>query len=321
MAGKRTAEAAPESVHFELERLGDGVYAAIATSGGGAICNAGIVDLGDGVLVFDTFMDPLAAEDLRSAAESIAGKRVAYVVNSHWHNDHIRGNQVFDAETVVISTAKTRELIAVREPGVIKEEAEEVPAALEKLRARVEAERDENRRRELEMWVAYHEAILRSLPTLNTRLPSLTFERELTIQGPEREVKLHSFDGGHTESDAILYLPAEGIAFVSDLLFVGSHPYLMDGDLRALVRALRNVEALHPTAVVPGHGAVGKTEDLALMRDYVATVRRLAAESAEVESDEEMERRPVPPPFDDWKFGDLFQVNLQFARDQLSKSA
>ena len=37
----------PTSKHCRLEKLAEGVYAALAIDGGGAMCNAGIVDLGD----------------------------------------------------------------------------------------------------------------------------------------------------------------------------------------------------------------------------------------------------------------------------------
>ena len=49
------------SRHFNLEQLADGVYAAIHAEEGWAICNAGIIDLGDRTLVFDSFMSPQAA--------------------------------------------------------------------------------------------------------------------------------------------------------------------------------------------------------------------------------------------------------------------
>ena len=39
---------------FRIEKLADGVYAAIAKNGGHAICNAGIIDLGDATLIFDS---------------------------------------------------------------------------------------------------------------------------------------------------------------------------------------------------------------------------------------------------------------------------
>lgn len=57
------------SKHFDLERVGDGVFAAIAKEGGGAVGNAGFVDLGEQTIVFDTFNSPQAAEDLKRAVE------------------------------------------------------------------------------------------------------------------------------------------------------------------------------------------------------------------------------------------------------------
>lgn len=64
----------PGSEHFRLERLTDGVYVAIASDTGAATCNAGIVDLGDRTLIFDTFLTPRAAKDLRAAAAQLTGR-------------------------------------------------------------------------------------------------------------------------------------------------------------------------------------------------------------------------------------------------------
>jgi hypothetical protein len=54
-----------DSNHFELIQIRDGIYAAIAKDGGGAVGNAGFVDLGDKVIVFDTFNTQQAALDLK----------------------------------------------------------------------------------------------------------------------------------------------------------------------------------------------------------------------------------------------------------------
>ncbi len=62
------------SHHFHLERLADGVYAAINSDEGWAICNASIIDLGDRTLVYDSFTSPQAASDLRDAAEYLTGR-------------------------------------------------------------------------------------------------------------------------------------------------------------------------------------------------------------------------------------------------------
>ena len=45
----------PKSIHFSLKEIAEGIYAAFAAEGGGAMGNAGIVDLGDRTVIFDTF--------------------------------------------------------------------------------------------------------------------------------------------------------------------------------------------------------------------------------------------------------------------------
>src|SRR5690348_9930601 len=88
------SDSLPTSPYFHLERLAEGVWAAIVARGTGAWGNTGIVALGEKTLVFDTFLTPAAARDLRAAAEALSGQPVAYVVNSHYHMDHIHGNAV-----------------------------------------------------------------------------------------------------------------------------------------------------------------------------------------------------------------------------------
>ena len=69
------------SEHFAIEKLSDGVYAVIHKTGGYAICNSGIVDLGDETLVFDCFISPKAAFDLKKAAEELTGNQVKYLIH------------------------------------------------------------------------------------------------------------------------------------------------------------------------------------------------------------------------------------------------
>jgi glyoxylase-like metal-dependent hydrolase (beta-lactamase superfamily II) len=96
---------------YRLDEIADGVVAAIATPDGGGRGNAAIVRLNGQTLVFDTGMTPQAGEELCEVAETLGPVR--WVVNSHWHADHIRGNQAFgDAE--IVATTRTKELIMTR---------------------------------------------------------------------------------------------------------------------------------------------------------------------------------------------------------------
>jgi hypothetical protein len=67
------------SRHFSLQQIADGVHAAIDSAGAGAMSNAGIVDLDDVTLVFDTFMTPQAAADLRITAPEVFPRNLDFL--------------------------------------------------------------------------------------------------------------------------------------------------------------------------------------------------------------------------------------------------
>lgn len=223
----------PASRHFALQMLRDGVYAAIAADGGWAICNAGIVDLGDRAIVFDTFVNQNAAAELRDAALRLTGKPVDYVINSHYHSDHVKGNQAF-AGAKVVSTTQTREMMMkakVRYDNDVERLRKDVQQDLESHLANP-GDPDSI------LFEGYDRGHLDGLPTLRYTLSDVTFDRGMKFHGSKRTAEAVTYGGGHTASDAILYLPDEKVVFMGDLLFVACHPYLADGNLEALYRSL-----------------------------------------------------------------------------------
>lgn len=105
-----TMETLLHTEYFTLKKMANGVFAAIAKLGNGAWSNAGVIDLGTELLVFDAFNIPSAAQELKTQAEILTGKKVKYLITSHYHGDHIFGNQAFKEE-VIISTEVTKEWI------------------------------------------------------------------------------------------------------------------------------------------------------------------------------------------------------------------
>lgn len=302
----------PASVHFTIEKLGDGVFAAIASDTGFAVCNAGIVDLGDGVLVFDSFISPRAAADLRRAAVALTRKQVTYVVNSHSHNDHMRGNQEFPGARIV-STVSTRKAIAENEPEEIAWESANAATKLTAAQAALDAEGDVKRRAEAGFWVSYYKAILDSHGSLRTVLPNVTFEGKLIIHGSARTVELIDIGPGHTEGDLILYLPVERIAFMGDLLFINRHPYIPDGFPQKWVRALEQVKALEIYTAVPGHGPVGNASNLDTMAGYIKALEHLGTDlSLRGATDQDIAAQVMPSEYRLWWFSRFFQPNLKF---------
>lgn len=303
----------PESRHFQVERLAESVYAAVALEQGYASCNAGIVDIGDRTVLFDTFLTPEAARDLLKVAEQVTSSRITHVINSHEHNDHIRGNQVFDSNVDIISTVLTREAIARDEPENIKLEKETIPKEIVAAQSKLDAEKDPKRRRELACLISYMQGASRSYSELRTRLPNITFEHKLTIHGTQRTVELLPL-AGHTFSDVVLYLPKEKIVFMGDLLFVNMHPYLPSGSPEQWKKSLADVEGLGAKILVSGHGAVGRRADLLMMAQYIKSLESIVVNMIKSgKSVEQVSVEPIPSPFDTWLcLEDFFVANLKF---------
>lgn len=300
-----------ESDHFQLVQLAEGVWAAAHKDEGHAISNAGIVDLGERTLIFDTFLTPKAAADLREAAESLTGRPAELVVNSHFHNDHIRGNQEFLPEAEIISTPFTRNTISENEPEQIAAEKEQVPGFLAELSERLKNAPSEERA-ELRMWRGYYEGIIQSHSTLVTTEPTATFESTLSIHGSKRKVELKALGRGHTKNDVVLYLPGEQIAFMGDLLFVERHPWLGDGFSQEWVEKLRLVDEWSVDIVVPGHGPVSEPRSIITMAEYIETLTKLVRTHAEAGASlEEVISLPIPEPYKNWWYGRFYTENLR----------
>ncbi len=307
-----------DSKHFRLEKLAEGVYAAIHINGGYAICNAGIINLGEKTLIFDPFITPEAALDLRSAAEALFDNPIAYVVNSHFHNDHIRGNQVFVPGASIISTTTTREYIVKHEPEAIADEKEYAPKRLAQLKAELQAEKDSVKRIELVMWVGYFEALATSNSELKATIPDITIEDKLILYGEERTIELIEFENGHTESDLILYLPKEKIVFMGDLLFIDNHPWLADGYPENLITILNNIQQMDADTFIPGHGKVGSKDDIVTMIDYIEMIKLTALNLLiEGKSAEDIDGLKLPEDYEDWLLSNFYKINVKFMYENL----
>ncbi len=298
--------------NFSIQLLAKGVWAAIHNDKSGhAISNAGIVDLGDKTLVFDAFINPDAALELRKVAEQLTGHPVSFVINSHFHDDHIRGDQVFVPTATIISTKWTRDEMEKVEPGerqwARKNIADEIEAAKRSLRSAKEEDRKED-----VMWLGYYEAISQSLPTLRMILPGLTFQDSLWIHGSFRSVLLVEYHGGHTASDAVMIIPKDSIAFMGDLLFADRHPWFGDGipdSLKKHLQGFYHNEALKQ--FIPGHGPVTGKKSMQRLIQYIDDLENAADDAVRKGlPDSLFEKTPVPAPYRDWWFGRFYTDNL-----------
>ncbi len=320
-----TATTLPKSEHFELKELAPGVFAAIGIPGRGAYSNAGIIDLGDRTLIFDTFMTALAATDLKIAAEQLTGRPGDCVIISHSHSDHWMGNQVFDPHVPILSSKATRAQMPDTASWLMhyQEHPEELEDELQQDRQRLEVETDPRQRASLEATIQRWSLMLDVLPTQEFRLPNLTFDGDLTFHGSQRSAELILVEPGHTASDAYLHLAGDRIVFMGDLGFFQCQPFMAYCDPHGWMAQCELMEKMEIDAFVPGHGPLGTREDIALQRKYIAvlleTLNRLIEEGASVE---DAVAASLPPQFDEWLHGSMarWEANVRAMYERLANA-
>jgi cyclase len=318
---KNRIETFKESKHFRLNHVVDGVFAAISVPGTGSVGNAAIIDLGDSTLVVDTFQTIQAAEDLQAAAMHLTGNPVSYVINTHWHSDHTSGNQVFTPKAQIISTSITREIMDTFGKNRLAQQLsnpEPIYQALEEIEEKIQQETDEKLKKEMQWENASDREYMKILPNLVYTLPTITFDQQMSIHGSDRTVQLITYGGGHTQSDAFVYLPEDKTAVMGDLVLSKHHPVMMYANPQQWIKILERVELLDVETIVPGHGEVCSMKELHEVKGYINNIVALVEET--VQSKKSIDDILVPKAYQDWYFTTYFKTNLKRVYDLITKS-
>lgn len=300
------------SSHFNLEKVSEGIYAAIAKDGGGAFGNAGFIDLGDKTIIFDTFNTQQAAEDLRNLAESITSKPVSWVINSHFHSDHTRGNQVFK-DCHILSSQTTLQQMKENHPAKIAEQKADLKG-LKKYIASLEQNAHPTDTQKLNE-ISFLKEMEISIPRLELVLPQYTFTHEFTIFGTKRTARIMTLGGGHSPCDSFLYIPEDEIIFMADLLFVGMHPsFFPYSNPTQWENILEKVNNLAIQKAIPGHGSIGTKKDIIKLKNYIYEMKLLSKKVSN------MEDVSIPPAYQDWTtinidVMELFIKNLNILKE------
>jgi len=268
----------PASVKlFDLKKVVDGVFAAIAKPTAMLNCNAAVIVNHDHVLVVDTHSYPSAAKALiKQIRDEVTDLPVRYVVDSHFHGDHAMGNEaypeVFGGSVEVISSVKTREWLEKLGVSRVRESLEGLPKQIADFRAKLEASRDESERAVLKSHIEGLEAYQKEMMPPRVTLPSMTFDRRLVIHRGSREIHLLFLGRAHTGGDIVTYIPSERLVATGDLMH-GWLPYMGDGFPDEWPATLRALEALDFDRVIPGHGTVQEGKSvLAEFRGYIEEI-------------------------------------------------
>lgn len=295
----------------EMVKLADGVYAQIVSPDGNAVSNSGIVVLEHFAVVFDTHFTPEAGQILFSRIQSTTSKPVRYVVNSHFHPDHTHGNQSFPTAVFVASTNTRRDMLESDLPS-LNRVLNVTREQLDKARKAVSVEPDPKLQERMRRDINNRQALVDTLSRLKIIPPLMTLDDSFAILDGSREVRVIFLGNGHTDGDAVLFLPAEKIVFAGDLFFNAAIPNVQDSDLLEWMKTLEELLKLEADRFVPGHGPVGTRVDVKEFLSYFEDLKALVEPAVNRgDSIAQVLDTPIPVKYASYRFQNLFKPNLE----------
>lgn len=221
----RADQAAP----LPVEEVAPGIYvhhgadeeATVANAGG--IANIGFVVGDAAVAVIDSGGSPMEGRALLAAIRAVTRLPVRFVINTHFHPDHVMGNAAFVGEGAEFIGHKN------------------LPMGLM-------ARRDS--------YVAGYEGVFGAGSAKDAIVVPLRLvaDRE-TIDLGHRVLEIRAFPTAHTDSDLIVIDGASQTLFAGDLVSLERIPAI-DGSVLGWLKAIAALRKIPVDRVVPGHGPV-----------------------------------------------------------------
>lgn len=231
------AQAAQPDVKFFVEPVAGNISCIGDSAGNG---NVGVSVGEDGVVLIDTKSADVVEKMLAEIAK-ISAKPIRFVVNTHWHFDHVGGNEF---------VGKTGAAIIAHE-NVYK---------------RMTAEQN------MEFFN------MKVPPAPKAALPIVTFTKDLTFRFNGEEISVFHLQPGHTDGDAIVYFRNANVLQTGDVYFAGAYPYIgieAGGSVNKMIEAIDQLLPMmnDSTKIIPGHGPLSNKAGLEKYRTMLASVR------------------------------------------------
>jgi glyoxylase-like metal-dependent hydrolase (beta-lactamase superfamily II) len=225
----------------------------------------------DAVLVVDPGQFPTTAERILAEIRKATAAPVKYVVNSHWHGDHLLANSAYRE---AFPQAKI-----IAHPHTIAEGARyyggdyvaKTKKAITDISAQFRKEREaapDDRRLWIDNTLDCAEAAMPDLDRTRYVAPDTPWERDLDLDLGGVSASVRHLGTGNTPGDLVVWVPEDRLLATGDIV-VYPAPYAIGSSLAPWPATIDRMLALSPAVIVPGHGP--------MMRDdrYVRDLRAL----------------------------------------------
>jgi len=263
-AGIAAATQTQPDVEIRTTKVSGNVY--ILEGQGG---NIGACVGPDGVLIIDDQFERLA-DKIRGALTKLNPGPLKFILNTHYHGDHVGNNELFGKEGTIIAHENVRKRLTTSQ-----KRGERTVEALDP-----------------------------------SGWPVVTFQDKVKVHFNGEDIQFIHFEAGHTDGDGIVFFPNANVIHMGDLLFSGRFPFIdvdgggsVDGYLNALKWVASNLPK--NAQVIPGHGPLSTMAEVEAARDMIQETSDLVKKQiAEKKSLDDIKKAGLPEKFKpfDWQF-------------------
>lgn len=194
----------------------------------------------DGVYIIDDQLQPLT-DQLLVAISKVSDQPIRFVINTHYHGDHVGGNEAIGKSGAVII-----------------------------------AHDNIHKRMSSDQFNHFFNSTTPAWP--KDALPVVTFNDQITLHFNGEEARVYHVPRGHTDGDSIVHFPSSDVIHMGDIFFNQRYPFIdLDGG-GSIQGIISGVElglsiAGKDTQIIAGHGPLGNKASLSEYLDFLVKAR------------------------------------------------
>jgi len=238
----------------------------------------------DAVLVVDTGQFPSIARRVVADIRAATKAPVRYVVNTHWHGDHLLANGVFKQawpQARIVAHSHTIEQGAKYYDDYPTKAAKQLPIVIDQMRKQRAETADEDLKQWLDRTLECADAVMTEIPESSYLAPDLPMDSEMKVDLGGVTAVIKHIGSGNTPGDLVVWVPEDRLVATGDMV-VYPTPYAIGSTIEPWIRTLGELRKMNAAVVVPGHGPVMR--DDRYIRDLEALLATTRAQLVEMEA-------------------------------------
>ena len=224
-----------DAVQIKTIKVAENIYMLEGQGG-----NIGVSVGDDGVLLIDDQFAPLTAKVL-DAIKAITDKPVRFLINTHYHWDHVGGNEnLGKAGVLIVAHDNVYKRMSGRQ--VVQIMKQDIP------------------------------------PYPKAALPVMTYNDRVTYHINGDEMTAYKVPRSHTDGDSFVRFRNANVVHTGDVFASGRYPFIdVENNVGSVKGIVKAMDELIPTLddftkVIPGHGPVSGKKEVIAYRKMIHTV-------------------------------------------------